>query len=74
MSAKTERIKFVILLEDEVRIAAKALACVFAMTKETPQEDFAAAAKEAMQACKAALDGAENDSCVLLLGRNPGAK
>lgn len=67
MTRKTTPFQLVILHEEEVRTAAKALRAVFDETRS--DDDRNAAAVVAINACAAALLGAEDDSCSLILTR-----
>ena len=66
MSAKTEY-RCVVLFEDEVRAAAKLLAGFFDPARDPTGEE----AISIIEACYAALQGAEDDSAVVMLGRKP---
>jgi len=67
VSAKTEY-RCVVLFEDEVRAAAKLLAKFFEPAARDPTGEEAISI---IEACYAALQGAEDDSAVVMLGRKP---
>ena len=69
MMAAGTKVNFVILFEDEVRAAAKAVRRMHEMPEDVPQEEFSQAAHEAFAACFAALNQADRDDVVLMLGR-----
>ena len=63
----------VILFEDEIKAAAQAVKHFYTVvTGENPsREEAEAAAQELFKSCYVALDGAEKEGAVLLLGRKP---
>jgi hypothetical protein len=65
--------KVIVLFEDEVRIAAKAIHEFFSLNKnaEISDAEFQRLGTNAIHACMVALSGAHEDENVLLLGRKP---
>lgn len=70
MSAKATH-KICILFDDEIRIAAKAVAALRDLPDDSAEDVIAAHLGAAFDACNAALYGADHDDYVLLLGRKP---
>jgi hypothetical protein len=64
--------EIVILFEDEIRLAAKALADL-ECAEDASDEDYERAGSNALKACFAALSGAHKPGVVLVLGRKPAA-
>jgi hypothetical protein len=62
--------RMVVLFEDEVREAARALAAYRALPDDADDEAFEAASK-AFRLCTVALLGAEDDAAALVLSRKP---
>ena len=65
------KMECVILFEDEIRIAAKLVKQFFDMPQDATDEEYSAAAKTTFMAFATALNRAEEDDVVLLLGRKP---
>lgn len=66
----------VVLFEDEVRAAAKLLRQFFDLSnndkgESVTDDQYQAAGAAAIRAAYVALDGAENDAAIVLLGRKP---
>lgn len=68
MSAKSET-RITLLFDDELREAAKALRALAELHDDAPYAEYNAASLRAVNACVAALMGADDDGAILMLGR-----
>jgi len=72
MPASNTKVKVVILWEDEIRIAAKAMERLAEVQDSDPSEEVLRDAfNQAMKACYSALRGADEDGTCLVLSRKP---
>lgn len=71
MPTKEKTVRFVILFEEELAIAAKAVADLGTRHEKATDEEYAELLMNAMQACSVALRGAEADGVKLLLTSKP---
>jgi hypothetical protein len=65
--------EMVVMFEDEIRQAAKCVRAFMDLPEDAAAADLEAASTKLLQACMVALDGADADGAVLLLGRKPNA-
>ena len=66
--------EIVVLFEDEVRLAAKAVAAFVALDEDAPDAEHHRASQNLLNACMVALAGADADDAVLVLGKKPNVK
>lgn len=66
MSAGAD-LRLIVLWDDEIRTAAKALDRFFGMSRDTPESELQAAMGDALMASRVALVGAEEDGKSLVL-------